>query len=348
MKDFTSSLKLGKNSISKSPVKESTENANGYQVEIKRDKKDLHGRRRNLEMIHRSNPEIEASVSVVEPSKITKEADEEQIVATQTEPRQKIDDVDRNAVKSFEFYKANSKHNEFNEKDYQFCYKMVWDTLGYNNGQFDPRNRKVIDTEPHFDIPILEDWAKFEFELPNGEKMSGNLAIKGTIDLVTEMEDGTIEVIDWKTGQRLDWATGERKDYDKLMKDTQLLLYHYAVSKMYPKYRNSIMTIFFCRDGGPFSLAFDKEDDDKFLLYLKDMFKEIVLNQNPKPISKDRGSFKCQKLCHYYKTTWPDTDKTMCHYIDNQLQTIGMAETVKNFSKPGFTIGKYKDPGAVE
>jgi hypothetical protein len=225
---------------------------------------------------------------------------------------------------------------------------MVWDTLAYNNGQFDPRNRKVMDTEPHFDIPILEDWAKFEFELPNGEKMSGNLAIKGTIDLVTEMEDGTIEVIDWKTGQRLDWATGERKDYDKLMKDTQLLLYHYAVSKMYPKYRNSIMTIFFCRDGGPFSLAFDKEDDDKFLLYLKDMFKEIVLNQNPKPISKDRGSFKCQKLCHYYKTTWPGTDKTMCHHIDNQLQTIGMAETVKNFSKPGFTIGKYKDPGAVE
>lgn len=250
--------------------------------------------------------------------------------------------------RSFEFYKTNSKHNEFNEKDYQFCYKMVWDTLAYNNGQFDPRNRKVIDTEPHFDIPILEDWAKFEFELPNGEKMSGNLAIKGTIDLVTEMEDGTIEVIDWKTGQRLDWATGERKDYDKLMKDTQLLLYHYAVSKMYPKYRNSIMTIFFCRDGGPFSLAFDKEDDDKFLLYLKDMFKEIVLNQNPKPISKDRGSFKCQKLCHYYKTTWPGTDKTMCHHIDNQLQTIGMAETVKNFSKPGFTIGKYKDPGAVE
>ena len=250
--------------------------------------------------------------------------------------------------RSFEFYKTNSKHNEFNEKDYQFCYKMVWDTLAYNNGQFDPRNRKVIDTEPHFDIPILEDWAKFEFELPNGEKMSGNLAIKGTIDLVTEMEDGTIEVIDWKTGQRLDWATGERKDYDKLMKDTQLLLYHYAVSKMYPKYRNSIMTIFFCRDGGPLSLAFDKEDDDKFLLYLKDMFKEIVLNQNPKPISKDRGSFKCQKLCHYYKTTWPDTDKTMCHHIDNQLQTIGMAETVKNFSKPGFTIGKYKDPGAVE
>lgn len=564
--------------------------------------------------------------------------------------------------RSFEFYKSNSKHNEFNEKDYQFCYKMVWDTLNYNKGQFDPRNRKVIDTEPHFDIPINEPWAKFTFDGPDGP-ISGNLAIKGTIDLVTEMEDGTIEVIDWKglpvdtpiptttgwktmgdltkddvifdkdgnqtriiekstksfkpcykiefndkteaicdnehlwmlddgnvvnvkilqigdkidvakplkikdsdlpvdpyvfglwlgdgrcrsgeitskdkfifqeiesrgyqlginsekrfdyesktviglttklktlnvinnkhipitylrssyeqrldllrglmdsdgnanatrkqavfttcnkilsdnvkellyslgqrvnqsivnrstnfksdvvvyplafrpidinpfllprkaekinidwgngrsdkrtitkitlmdieletqcimvdsptntylctphmipthnTGQRLDWATGERKDYDKLMKDTQLLLYHYAVSKMYPKYRNSIMTIFFCRDGGPFSLAFDKEDDDKFLLYLKDMFKEIVLNQNPKPISKDRGSFKCQKLCHYYKTNWPGTEKTMCHYIENSLYEIGMDETVKKCSRPGFTIGTYKSPGEIE
>ena len=250
--------------------------------------------------------------------------------------------------RSFDFYKKNSPHNEFNQKDYEFCYKMVWDTLAYNKGRFDPRNRKVIDTEPHFDIPITEDWAKFDFTLPSGEKLSGNLAIKGTIDLVTEMEDGTIEVIDWKTGQRLDWATGERKDYDKLMKDTQLLLYHYAVSKMYPKHRHSIMTIFFCRDGGPFSLAFDKDDDADFIKYLEKMFKEIVSNQTPRPISKERASFKCQKLCHYYKTKWPGTDTTMCHHIEDQLKTIGMTETVKSCSKPGFTIGKYKDPGAVE
>ena len=250
--------------------------------------------------------------------------------------------------RSFEFYKSNSKHNEFNEKDYQFCYKMVWDTLAYNKGQFDPRNRKIIDTEPHFDIPINEPWAKFTFDGPDGP-ISGNLAIKGTIDLVTELPDGTIEVIDWKTGQRLDWATGERKDYDKLMKDTQLLLYHYAVGKLYPSYRYTLMTIFFCRDGGPFTLAFDKDDDEYFLNNtLKSMFEEIKANQKPKPVSQDRNSFKCQKLCHYYKTNWPGTEKTMCHHIEDQIKTIGMTETVKNFSKPGFTIGKYKDPGAVE
>ena len=249
--------------------------------------------------------------------------------------------------RSFDYYKSNCTHNQFNSKDYDFCEKMVWDTLGYNNGQFDPRNRTIIDTEPHFDIPINEPWAKFSFEGPDGP-IEGNLAIKGTIDLITELPDRTIEVIDWKTGQRLDWATGERKDYDKLMKDTQLLLYYYAISKIYPKYSNIIMTIFFCRDGGPFSLAFDNDDMKEFLETLRKTFQEIITNQNPKPVSYERSSFKCQKLCHYYKTNWPGTETTMCHHVENQLYKIGMVETVKTCSRPGFVIGTYKDPGAVE
>jgi len=250
--------------------------------------------------------------------------------------------------RSFDYYKANCTHNQFNQKDYEFCYKMVWDTLAYNKGQFDPRNRQVIDTEPHFDIPLKEPWAKFSFTGPDGKQISGNLAIKGTIDLVTELPDGTIEVIDWKTGQRLDWATGEKKDYEKLMTDMQLLLYHYAVGKLYPQHRHALMTIFFCRDGGPFTLAFDEEDDKNFLKTLEKMFKEITMNQMPRPISRDRNNFKCEKLCHYYKTNWPGTNKTMCHHVEEQLHNIGMTKTVAECSRPGFVIGTYKDPGAVE
>lgn len=248
--------------------------------------------------------------------------------------------------RSFKYYSENCQHNDFNSKDYDFCEKMVWDTLRFNNGQFDPRNIKIVDTEPHFDIPINEPWAKFSFEGPDGP-IEGNLAIKGTIDLITELPDRTIEVIDWKTGQRLDWATGERKEYDKLMKDTQLLLYHYAISKVYPKYSNIIMTIFFCRDGGPFTLAFDNDDMKEFLETLRKTFQEIIKNQYPQPISDSRSSFKCQKLCHFYKTAWPGTDKTMCHYVENKLHEIGMEQTVKECSRPGFVIGTYKDPGAV-
>ena len=75
--------------------------------------------------------------------------------------------------------------------------------------------------------------------------VQGQLAIKGTIDLVTKINDDTIEVVDWKTGRRMDWATGEVKDYKKLESDPQLLLYYYAISKLYPEFPNRIMKSIF-------------------------------------------------------------------------------------------------------
>jgi ATP-dependent helicase/DNAse subunit B len=244
---------------------------------------------------------------------------------------------------SFSFYTNGSKHN-FSKADNNDCSKLVWDTLAYNDGQFDPRNRKIVAAEPHFDIPIDEDWAHYEYEI-NGNKIKGQLAIKGTIDLVTESSDGVIEVIDWKTGRRLDWATGEEKTYDKLCADPQLLLYNYAISKLFPEYKQSIMSIFFIKDGGPFSMCFDEQDQKKFLKMLKERFKDIQKNNKPKPISEDRNNWKCTKLCHYCKNKWPGTDENMCIYIEKTLNAKGMDETLKECTRPGFDIGYYSAPG---
>ena len=127
------------------------------------------------------------------------------------------------------------------------------------------------------------------------------MAIKGTIDLVTRIDNDTIEVIDWKTGRRLDWATGEEKTYDKLREDAQLLLYNYAISKMYPDYKQAIMTIFYVKDGGPFSMCFDSKDQKNFLEMLRVRFEEIKKNNVPQLLSQDRSHWKCTKLCHFYK-----------------------------------------------
>ena len=245
--------------------------------------------------------------------------------------------------KSFNFYIAESKHS-FTKTDNNDCMKLVWDTLRYNDGQFDPRNRNIIAAEPHFDIPIDEDWAHYEYTV-DGKKIKGQLAIKGTVDLVTESADGIIEVVDWKTGKRLDWATGEEKTYAKLCSDPQLLLYNYAISKLFPNYKQSIMTIFFIKDGGPFSMCFDQSDNDKFLNMLKDRFQDIQKNNTPKPISQNRDNWKCTKLCHYCKNNWPGTDQNMCIYIENTLKTKGMNHTIKECTKPGFDIGFYSAPG---
>ena len=245
---------------------------------------------------------------------------------------------------SYDYYTSTCVHN-YTNADFNFCKKSTWDALEYNDGQFDPRKRNVIASEPQFDIPIEEDWAKYSYKMPDGKRIDGVLAIKGTIDLVTQVDDNTIEVIDWKTGRRLNWATGEEKTYEKLIEDPQLLLYNYAISKLFPEYDQAIMSIFYIRDGGPFSMCFDSSDQKKFLGMLKKRFEQIQNNNTPMPISRDRSNWKCTKLCHFYKNKWPGTNKTMCQYVEGELKGTGMKDTINSCTKEGFCIGHYEAPG---
>jgi hypothetical protein len=248
--------------------------------------------------------------------------------------------VDSLIQKSFDHYTGNCIHDYANA-DFNFCKTMSYVPLEQYDGFFDPRNRNIIDPEPHFDIPIDEEWAKYT--LPDGSV--GQLAIKGTIDLVTHLDENTIEVIDWKTGQRKDWATGEVKDLKKLSKDPQLLLYDYAISKLYPQYKHRIMSIFFLRDGGPFSLCFEDKDREMFLNMLRKRYTEITNCKSPKPISTRRTDFKCTKLCHYYKTNWPGTNTPMCIHVDNEIKTYGIEIATQKCKKDGFDSGFYSSPG---
>lgn len=246
--------------------------------------------------------------------------------------------------RSYEYYTENCTHH-YTNADYKFCEDTTWEGLLYDDGNFDPRKRNIVASEPHFDIAIEEDWAKFSYETEDGETLEGQLAIKGTIDLVTEIDDGVIEVIDWKTGRRLNWATGEEKTYEKLCEDPQLMLYYYAISKKFPEYRDAIMSIFYIRDGGPFSICFEESDKEKFLGMLKDRFEEIKKTTNPKMLSRRQAHWKCTKLCDFCKKDWPGTNENICRHVSNNLEQFGMMDTVQNCTKEGFSIGHYEAPG---
>ena len=60
---------------------------------------------------------------------------------------------------SYEHYTSQDSHKYY-PADFRFCEKQVETALTFNKGQFDPRNRNIVDTEPTFDIEIEEDWAK--------------------------------------------------------------------------------------------------------------------------------------------------------------------------------------------
>ena len=252
-----------------------------------------------------------------------------------------VDDI---LDQSYAHYQKDCIHKYY-PADLKFCKNLTEKALTYNDGQFDPRNRDVVDAEPNFDLPIEEDWAKFEYEMPDGTKANGQLAIKGTIDLVTKIDDGVIEVSDWKTGQRKNWATGEEKTYEKLLEDPQLLLYNYAISRLYPDYEQAIMSIFFIRDGGPFSMCFDKSDQEKFLDMLRKRYQQIQKNTNPRLVSPTRRDFRCQKLCHFCKTDWPGENKSMCQHVEDKLRKEGYDKTVADCTREGFDIGYYEAPG---
>lgn len=263
--------------------------------------------------------------------------------------------------KVYQFYTTQFAHHEWEKKDYKDCYNWVYKAINYANGMFDPRNRTIVCPEQRFDIEIKKPWAAYKYDI-NGEIMEGNLAIKGTIDLITQVDDSTYEIIDWKTGRRLDWATGTEKTQAKLEVDPQLRIYHYAIKHLYPDIENIIVTIDFINDGGPFSVCFGPNDIKATESMLRDKFEYIKKTRKPR-LNK---TWMCNKLCHFGKTTFDNTHITpIKEYRDNQLtphnQTMtkceqvrhdielkGINEVVDEYTMPGYSVGNYKAPGSVE
>lgn len=246
------------------------------------------------------------------------------------------------AIEAAWVYYTQTKQSlyEWYPKDLRDIRKLTWDALLFNNGQYDPLKRKVVAPEIYFDIPIEEPWAKYRFTLPDGRKIEGQLALKGTVDLVCEVEGfpGVLELVDWKTGKRLDWATGQEKTWQKLRNDPQLRMYHYALSTLFPDAKEIYVTIFWLRDGGPFSLPFSREDLVTTEKMIRDRFELVRSIIRP----KRSLTWKCGKFCHYgtHKT---DSGETLCDYYHGELVQLGIDRTATKHARGDVT--SYGDGG---
>jgi hypothetical protein len=262
--------------------------------------------------------------------------------------------------KVYKYYTTANDHHKWSIKDYKDCYNWVYKAIEFNNGMFDPRNRNILKPEQRFDLVIEKPWAKYSYNI-DGKKTDGYLGLKGTIDLITLANNNTIEVIDWKTGRRLDWATGQEKTQEKLEKDPQLKIYHYAIKKLYPHIENVIFSIYFINDGGPFSMIFHDSD----LADTEDMLRQKfeVIKQSKKP--RLNRSWMCNKLCHFGKTTFENTPiqpiqeyrdgqtcskgstMTKCEQVKHDLELYGIDVTMGVYKHPNHTVGHYQAPGAT-
>jgi len=259
----------------------------------------------------------------------------------------------------YDYYSKFYTHLTWTEKDRKDCKNWTWKALQLNSGMFDPRKRNIFASELRFDFEIDKDWAKYEYEL-NGEQLSGQLALKGTIDLITQ-EEGMLEIIDWKSGRRLNWGTGEEKTHAKLQDDPQLRLYHYAIHKLYPEVEQVMVTIFFINDGGPFTVCFSKEDLPKTEEMIKSRFELIKKTELPR-LNK---SWMCTKLCGAGKTSYEGTHikpiietrngqvckkgdvMTKCEQTLLTIKEQGIQKTTEQYMNPLYTIGHYRPPGST-
>ena len=258
----------------------------------------------------------------------------------------------------YNHYATNNSHHKWADKDKKDCKNWVDKTLAFNDGMFDPRQRNIVCPEQHFDIIIDKPWAKYSFDTPTG-KLDGQLALKGTIDLITKIDDNFYEIVDWKTGKRLNWATGKTKTQECLENDPQLRIYHYAASLLYPHVDHIMVTINFINDGGPFSICFEKSDLYKTEIMLRNKFEKIKSVKRPQL----HKTWMCSKLCHFGKTTFDGTPidaieeyrdgqttpkgsiMSKCEQIHHDTIMKGMNDVVDQYKHANHSFGFYKAPG---
>ncbi len=106
-------------------------------------------------------------------------------------------------------------------------------------------------------LHLLEVETKFELRMPDDW---GEVVISGILDLVHEIDQDTIEVVDWKTGKCRDLTTQQPLDMYDLLRAVQPRIYQLAATYLYPQYRNILVTFYYVEDGGPLTIPLDDND----------------------------------------------------------------------------------------
>lgn len=233
------------------------------------------------------------------------------------------------------FLKDNSDHYEITDKDYKFCQKSIEAVL---NTCYNPLNLKVIKTELQFELDIN----KKGFKTLSGK----NCLLRGTIDLVTENDSNTIEVIDYKTGKRTDWITGKVKELEDFQKDIQLRIYDLALYTLFPQYKYRMFTIFYTNDGGPFTVSFSDKERQETIDILRKEFNTIKAIDDPKRLIDDQTRrsefFKCKKVCSYGKYGPEGSTLNFCDLYYSYYKANGLEKTPRVLQS--LTIDKKPIP----
>lgn len=227
--------------------------------------------------------------------------------------------IDEIIDKTFNFYvnKPEYKNNVWSAKELKDIHKYVNVVLNHNNGQFNPLNKDIESTEQYINFQIMEPWAV----LADGSR----LRITGFVDLVTRVNQNTLEITDYKTGSLTDFHSGKAIDIDYAMKDIQLRLYHMALAEKFGCDNNYLLTLFYLKHSKPITITFDCNT----LVETKEMIKDRFLSIFNTKIPKLNRSWKCTKFCEYGKNTFENTKiQPTIQFMSNGLAPVGKCMSI--------------------
>lgn len=145
-----------------------------------------------------------------------------------------------------------------------------------------PLDKKIINVEDSFKINI-----------PDG---NNSIVVNGIIDVVTELDQDTVEIVDYKSGKH-------EQSYNECKKDPQLLIYNLACRRNYSKYKNVFITIYYLRKKGPLTLTFEPKDEVGTENALKYYYEKISSINSPQRRCDKYGEgtsydWACEKMCN--------------------------------------------------
>lgn len=143
-----------------------------------------------------------------------------------------------------------------------------------------PLDQKIIDVEN-----------RFKLKIPDGNE---EITVNGIIDVVTELDNDTIDVVDYKSGNYI-------QSYNQCVKDPQLLIYHLAIRNKWRDYKNIMISIYYLRRK-PLTLSFGKKEEVGTENALRHYFHMIQNNESPKRRcdkgwGEPRFDYVCKKMC---------------------------------------------------
>lgn len=225
--------------------------------------------------------------------------------------------------KHIEIKRTTSRGEAADFKKCRIAIEHILDDNYYN-----PYRLKIIDAEKRFEIEIPGN----EWEVVNENGDKGQFTVRGFIDLVHEIDENTIEIIDWKTGKRVDFYTRKEKDLYQLMKDIQPRIYHLASSELYKQYQNVLLTFYYIEDGGPITISLGLEDLAATLAAIWQFLQRI---RHGSLITRNRR-WQC-KMCAFERSG-------ICQKVWSDLHTMGGEYVENKYSELTFdqqkTIGK--------